>query len=159
MGGCRSVHPYRGQYGLERWRPERKVRTRAGEIQPDGFGRYLHPDGACEFYLEYDRATEGITALAEKLKGYLRVAAGWGEGVRFPNVLILVPTARREAEVARAWTNAARPGRKGSCVPVFVSNEDLLAVLGVLGPVWLRPGSREDRVCLTELPSHRRRPL
>ncbi|MGH2674688.1 MAG: replication-relaxation family protein, partial [Actinomycetota bacterium] len=93
---------------LERWRPERKVRTKAGEIQPDGFGRYLHPDGACEFYLEYDRATEGITALADKLKGYLRVAAGWGEGVQFPNVLVLVPTTRREPEVTRSWTEAIR---------------------------------------------------
>jgi hypothetical protein len=138
---------------LERWRPERKVRTKSGEVQPDGFGRYLHPGGACEFYLEYDRATEGITALAEKLRGYLRLAAGWGEGVQFPNVLVLVPTAGREAEVARAWTAAARGGSKGSTVPAFVTNEDLLAVLGVLGPVWLRSGSQEDRLCLTELPA------
>ncbi len=138
---------------LERWRPERKVRTKAGEIQPDGFGRYLHPGGACEFYLEYDRVTEGITALAEKLRGYLRVAAGWGEGVQFPKVLVLVPTPRREAEVARAQTDAARASRKGSTVPVFVTSEDLLSVLGVLGPVWLPAGWEQDRLCLTELPA------
>jgi hypothetical protein len=138
---------------LERWRPERKVRTRAGEIQPDGFGRYLHPGGACEFYLEYDRATEGITALAEKLRGYFRVAGGWGEGVQFPNVLVLVPTARREPEVARASTEAARASTKGATLPVFVTNEDLLAVLGVLGAVWHPVGREQDRLDLTELPA------
>ncbi|MGH2653656.1 MAG: replication-relaxation family protein [Actinomycetota bacterium] len=47
---------------LHRWAPERKVRNRAGEIQPDGFGRYLHPAGGVEFYLEYDRGTEGPAA-------------------------------------------------------------------------------------------------
>jgi putative transposase len=48
---------------LGTWRPEHWVRTKAAEIKPDGFGRYLHPGGACEFYLEYDRATEGRGAL------------------------------------------------------------------------------------------------
>jgi hypothetical protein len=138
---------------LERWRPERRVRTRAGEIQPDGFGRYLHPGGACEFYLEYDRATEGVTALAEKLRGYVRVAAGWGEGGQFPNVLVLVPTDRREPEIARAWTEATPASRKGTSVPMFVTSEDLLSVLGVLGPVWLPAGREQDRLCLTELPT------
>ena len=39
---------------LATWRPEHSVRTRASEVKPDGFGRYLHPGGACEFYLEYE---------------------------------------------------------------------------------------------------------
>jgi hypothetical protein len=56
---------------LHTWRPEHWVRTRAAEIKPDGFGRYLHPGGACEFYFEYDRATEARGALTRKLEGYL----------------------------------------------------------------------------------------
>jgi hypothetical protein len=40
---------------LATWRPEHWVRTKAAEVKPDGFGRYLHPGGTCEFYLEYDR--------------------------------------------------------------------------------------------------------
>src|SRR6266511_1151051 len=59
------------------WRPEHWVRTRAAKVKPDGFGRYLHPGGASEFYLEYDRGTEAFGALARKLEGYLRLAAGW----------------------------------------------------------------------------------
>jgi hypothetical protein len=152
---CSLAEASLGQGGhcLHRWRPEGKVHTRAGEIQPDGFGRYLHPGGACEFYLEYDRATESITALAQKLRGYLRFAAGWGEGVQFPNVLVLVPTERREAEIVRAWTGAKRRATKGVRVPMFVTSEQLLTVRGVLGPVWLPPGSDEERLCLTELPA------
>lgn len=61
------------------WRPEHWVRTRAAEVKPDGFGRYLHPGGACDFYVEYDRGTEAFGALSRKLEGYLRLAAGWTE--------------------------------------------------------------------------------
>jgi hypothetical protein len=152
---CSLVEASLGHEGhcLHRWRPERRVRTRAGQIQPDGFGRYLHPGGACQFYFEYDRATEGTTALSEKLRGYLSFAAGWGEGAAFPDVLVLVPTLDREAEVARAWERANRGRRAKVSVPIFVTNEDLLTSGGVLGPVWLPPGSDGERLCLTELPA------
>jgi hypothetical protein len=62
---------------LATWRPEHWVRPKAAEVKPDGFGRYLHPGGASEFYLEYDRGTEAFGALSRKLEGYLRLAAGW----------------------------------------------------------------------------------
>jgi hypothetical protein len=139
-------------HGLHRWRPERKVRTKAGEIQPDGFGRYLHPAGACQFYLEYDRATEGTTALTEKARGYLRFAAGWGEGAAFPNVLVLVPDRGRETDVVEAWERANSGTRRRASVPMFLTNEHLLAARGVLGPAWLPADSEEERLCLTELP-------
>jgi hypothetical protein len=138
---------------LHRWRPERKVRTRAGEIQPDGFGRYLHPGGACQFYLEYDRATEGPTALTQKLRNYLTFARGWGEDASFPNVLVVVPREPREAEVAVALAAAHRGGRRKARVPVFLTSEALMAALGVLGPVWLPPDSEGGRLRLTRLPA------
>lgn len=65
---------------LATWRPEHWIRTRAAEVKPDGFGRYLHLEGACEFYLEFDRGTEAFGALARKLEGYLKLAAGWTKG-------------------------------------------------------------------------------
>jgi hypothetical protein len=145
-------------HGLHRWRPEYKVRNRAGEIQPDGFGRYLHPTGACQFYLEYDRATEGTTALTEKLRSYLKFAAGWGEGAPFPNVLVVVPDRQREASVTEAWERANSGTRRRASVPMFLTNEHLLTARGVLGPVWLPPGSEEERLCLTELPATDRSP-
>ena len=139
--------------GLHRWLPERKVRTRAGEIQPDGFGRYLHPGGACEFYLEYDRATEGPAAISEKLRGYRRFAAGWGDAPGFPNVLVLVPDTAREEKIA-ALARPKRGGRGGKklALPVFLSSEELITARGVLGAVWAAPGTSE-RLSLTELPA------
>ncbi|MGH2545440.1 MAG: replication-relaxation family protein [Actinomycetota bacterium] len=137
---------------LHRWVPERKGKTGAGEIQPDGFGRYLHPGGACEFYLEYDRATEGPAALSEKLRSYLRFATGWGEGAAFPNVLVVVPHLHREGDVGQALHRAGR-GRPRQPVPIFVTNEALLATRGMLGPAWLPSGSESERLCFTELPA------
>jgi len=85
---------------LATWRPEHWVRTRAAEVKPDGFGRYLHSAGACEFYLEYDRGTEAFGALARKLEGYLRLAAGWTEerdltGFRAPAASTRLPLTAR----------------------------------------------------------------
>ena len=94
---------------LATWRPEHWVRTKAAEVKPDGFGRYLHPGGACEFYLEYDRGTEAFGALARKLEGYLRLAAGWTkeqELLGFPNLLLIVPEGVREGEVGSALRHA-----------------------------------------------------
>jgi len=76
---CALAEASRAHQGhcLATWRPEHWVRTKATQVKPDGFGRYLHPGGACEFYLEYDRGTEAFGALSRKLQGYLRLAAGW----------------------------------------------------------------------------------
>lgn len=152
---CALVQASRATEGhcLHRWAPEGKVKTRAGEIQPDGFGRYLHPVGACEFYLEYDRGTEGPAALARKLRSYLRFAAGWGEGAAFPNVLVVVPSPSREGDVGGGLAKARRkPGGKAD-LPLFVTSEDLLNVRGVLGAVWTAPDEDGDRISLTELPT------
>jgi len=152
---CALVESSRATEGhcLHRWAPERKVRTKAGEIQPDGFGRYLHPGGACEFYLEYDRGTEGPAALARKLRSYLRFAAGWGESATFPNVLVVVPSSFREGDVGEGLATAGRkPGAKAE-LPLFVTSEELLNLRGVLGAVWTLPDEDRDRLSLTELPT------
>jgi hypothetical protein len=56
-------------HGLAKWVPERTVRTADGWIRPDGFGVFLHPGGALDFYLEFDRGTETTRQLANKLAG------------------------------------------------------------------------------------------
>jgi Replication-relaxation len=145
---------------LATWRPEHWVRTRAAEIKPDGFGRYLHPSGACEFYLEYDRATEARGALTRKLEGYLRLAAGWTkerELVGFPNVLVLVPEEEREEEVSTAYRSATTSlhvsGSLASSFPLHVASEDRLTELGVLGAVWKPVIADGDRLSLVDLPA------
>jgi hypothetical protein len=148
---------------LATWRPEHWVRTKAAEIKPDGFGRYLHPGGACEFYLEYDRATEARGALTRKLEGYLRLAAGWTreqELVGFPNLLILVPEEEREGEVATAFRSATTSlhtsGSLSSSFPLYVGSEDRLTELGVLGAVWKHVSTDGRRLSLVDLPARPR---
>jgi hypothetical protein len=100
---------------LATWRPEHWVGTKSGDVKPDGFGRYLHPGGACEFYFEYDRATEASGALTRKLEGYLRLGAGWTreqELTGFPNLLVLVP---EEERGGKSPPSSVLPS--GTCTP------------------------------------------
>jgi len=145
---------------LATWRPEHWVRTKAAEVKPDGFGRYLHPGGACEFYLEYDRATEASAALTRKLEGYLKLAAGWTrdqELTGFPNLLVLVPEEDREEKVASAFRSTVAglhvTGSLGSSFPLYVASEDRLTELGVLGLVWKHVPTDSDRLSLVDLPA------
>jgi hypothetical protein len=145
------------------WRPEHWVRTRAAEVKPDGFGRYRHPGGACEFYLEYDRGTEAFGALARKLEGYLRLAAGWTEErdlTGFPNLLIIVPEGVREGEVGSALRHAIGSlhvsGSLATSFPFYVAREDGLNHLGVLGSVWRHLHTDGDRLSLVDLPAQPR---
>jgi hypothetical protein len=150
---------------LATWRPERWVRTRAAEVKPDGFGRYLHPAGACEFYLEYDRGTEAAGALSRKLAGYLRLAADWTKEqdlTGFPNLLIVVPEGVREGEVDSAVRHAIGrlhvPGSLAASFPLYVACEDALIQHGVLEPAWNHPLTGSERLSLLELPARPRDP-
>jgi hypothetical protein len=102
-------------HGLSKWVPERTVRTADGWIRPDGYGVYLHPGGALDFYLEYDRGTETTGQLANKLAGYIGVARDWTEqgAEHFPCVLIVVPNHRRERVVATAFVDALARFKRG----------------------------------------------
>jgi hypothetical protein len=148
---------------LATWRPEHWVRTKAADVKPDGFGRYLHPGGACEFYLEYDRGTEAFGALSRKLEGYLRLAASWTRDqdlVGFPNLLIIVPQGVREGEVGSALRHATGRlhigGSLSTSFPLYVAGEDQLTEVGVLGPVWKHLPTDGDRLSLVDLPAQPR---
>jgi hypothetical protein len=162
---CALAEASRARQGhcLATWRPEHSVRTRAAEVKPDGFGRYLHPAGACEFYLEYDRATEAPRALSRKLEGYLKLAAGWTrerELTGFPNLLVLVPEEAREEKVATAFRSAVGSlhvsSSLASSFPLSVASEDRLTELGVLGPVWKHVPTDGERLSLPDLPARSR---
>lgn len=155
-------------HGLEKWIPERYAKTgQAGAwIKHDGFGRYQHPVGACEFYLEFDRATEWSRQLQKKLHGYLQVAELWGsEDRRHPfNLLVVVPTEARE----RAFDKALRdlldslqvPAAKAADLAFFVASDDLIQREGILGCIWRSfapapansPHLPAERHSLVELP-------
>jgi hypothetical protein len=162
---CALVEASRAHEGhcLATWRPERWVRTTTAEVKPDGFGRYLHRAGACEFYLEYDRGTEALGALSRKLEGYVRLAAGWTaelEPTGCPNLLVVVPEGMREGEVGSALRHAVGrlhvPESIAASFPLYVASEDALTRDGVHSPAWshLLTGSR--RLSLLKLPARPR---
>ena len=143
-------------HGLHSWTPERMVRLPDGWIRPDGSGRYLHPGGACDFYLELDRGTETVNQLADKLAGYIAVAKNWTElgPVGFPNLLILVPDFNRERAVVKALSEARgrfKASRKLHGLPFFVSSEDLFYGRGVLEQVWAPMPRLKERLSIVEL--------
>jgi hypothetical protein len=145
-------------HGLAKWVPERTVRTADGWIRPDGYGVFLHPAGALDFYLEYDRGTETTRQLANKFAGYIGVARDWTEqgAEHFPCVLIVVPNHRRERVVAAALADAlARFKRVDRLaeLPFYVASEDALSQQGVLGRVWASLLKLERRLSITELPA------
>ncbi|MGH2554892.1 MAG: replication-relaxation family protein [Actinomycetota bacterium] len=144
---------------LATWRPEHWVRTRSADVKPDGFGRYLHPGGACQFYLEYDRGTEAFGVLSTKLGGYLRLAAGWtreGGLTGFPNLLFVGPEGAREGEVGSALRHVIQRiqvrAPLATSFPLYVASEDRLSESGVLGSAWRHVATHGDRVSLLDLP-------
>jgi hypothetical protein len=145
-------------HGLAKWVPERTVRTGDGWIRPDGFGVYLHPGGALDFYLEYDRGTETTRQLANKLAGYIGVARDWTEqgAEHFPCVLIVVPNQRRVRVVAAAFADALARFKRAdglAALHFYVANEEALSQQGVLGRVWASLPKLERRLSITELPA------
>ncbi len=145
-------------HGLYTWTPEKTVRTSGGWIRHDGFGRYIHPDGACDFYLEYDRGTETQAQIADKLAGYIGVARDWTEeGAKgFPTLLIVCPGAAREGLIARAFEDAFarfKYSPKIEGLPFFITSEPLLSDVGVLGRVWAPLNALDKRLSIIELPA------
>ncbi|MGH2675689.1 MAG: replication-relaxation family protein [Actinomycetota bacterium] len=146
-------------YGVQAWEDERQIRGGDKRVQADAFGRVLHPGGAVEFLLEYDRGTEHFWAAAEKLDRYLAVSSAHAptEPTPFPNVLFLVGGPRREQMLSRALAAAVErwdlEGARSATVPFYVANRALLPTEGHLGPVWRPLAGPEGRLPLSELPA------
>lgn len=149
----------RSGYGLETWRDEHKLKASGTEVQPDSFGRLLHPAGAVEFYFEYDLGTEHRTVLIDKFARYQQIAAGWDslDAKPFPCVLFVCPKDARELELLRcAMRSVAHfdPDQAHSArFPFYWTTVQRLRKHRQLGPVWRDMYGSWDRVRLDELPS------
>lgn len=163
-------------HGLEKWVVAKQVQSQNNWVTHDGFGRYQHQGGACDFYFEYDRGTEWHDQLVRKLRGYVLMAIKWTEEgpVHFPSVLVVVPNEKREKAFDRAMKATVESLDIGPKVavtlPMFIASEELLSQLGVLGKVWRHfapaPANRPlatlfmgVRQSLVELPSHKAGPF
>ncbi len=158
--GLVAVTLERPGFGLAVWGDEHRVRTPYGEVQPDGFGRLLHPGGVTDFYFEYDLATEHRDALVGKFTNYLRVASHWEhpDDRPFPSVLFVVPGDDRELDLLRFLGRAIQrwnPQRAATAhVPFYCSTVTRVRHKTPLGAVW-RPMLQRPatRLRMDELPA------
>lgn len=87
--------------GLYTWYGETNAAAGAGggSLRPDGYGRYLVPDGEITFYLELDRGTEPARRVATKFTAYQQGLAGDPE-LEYANLLLVCHSKRRLANLA-----------------------------------------------------------
>lgn len=124
--GAARGHPDRS---LALWWSARRCATEWGEVvRPDGYGTWQEAGRQVAFLLEYDRGTEVLTRLAEKLTGYAELLAAAG---RPTPVLFVFLSTGREADARRVLLPAARR------LAVPVATAVLTAGESGASPVWL----------------------
>ena len=114
------------------------ARWSEGRVGPDAFGEWQEGPRRLEFFVEYDRGTETLARLVDKLGGYERFEAERGASSW---VVFAFTSARREQTARRALA--------GSTVPVATA-----ALVDGAEPqeaVWLPLHGGQGRVRLAEL--------
>jgi hypothetical protein len=90
----------RREEGLYRRLGEQQAQNGTGAtVHPDGYGRYLLPDGEITFYLELDRATETTRRVKAKLDAYKQALAA-DPHRDHGNILLVCEGQRRLANLA-----------------------------------------------------------
>ena len=139
--------------GLLIWNGEEQVRAerreRAREIKqpiptPDGRGIYLANGGRIFFDLEWDRATESLHRMRQKIASYV----GYFEHFRDADkhhVLFVVPSDDREDslqyEIWRERLNFA----SDTCCSFWSTTSDRLRWWGPLGTIWHKVQNRAEK--------------
>jgi len=136
--------------GLLLWHGEAQVRAerraKAREYKwptptPDGCGVYLAYRGRILFDLEWDRATESMDRIRQKIVSYV----GYFEHFRNAeqhHVLFVVPTDDREDKLQYTiWQGRPHVG-SDSCCSFWTTTSDRLRWWGPLGTIWLKVENR-----------------
>jgi hypothetical protein len=91
----------RREEGLYSWLGEQQAQQGTGaSVRPDGYGRYLLPDGEITFYLEIDRGSEPTRRIKAKLDSYRHALAADAHRDR-GNILLVCEGQRRLSNLAR----------------------------------------------------------
>jgi hypothetical protein len=87
--------------GLYSWLGEQQAQQGTGaSVRPDGYGRYLLPDGEITFYLELDRGSESTRRIKAKLDAYKQALAA-DHHRDLGNILLVCQGQRRLNGLAR----------------------------------------------------------
>jgi hypothetical protein len=135
---------------LVRWKNpiEAVVRFESGGVRrtlrPDAGGEVLRGDRSREFWLEWDRGTERIAVLIQKLDRY---ASYFGSGSSVPTsaCLLVVTSSPGREDVVWGAVGAAFRGRVRAEGRVFTTTESLVERYGAFSEVW-RCGADRGRV-------------
>jgi Replication-relaxation len=135
--------------GLYRWLGEQQAQQGTGaSVRPDGYGRYLLPDGEVTFYLEADRATEPARRVKAKLYAYKHSLAADPHRER-GNVLLVCDGRRRLANLARCapagppWVWGTLDGERYELLPAHEQQRGFDEL-----PAAPRQASRQVEDCL-----------
>jgi hypothetical protein len=139
----------RGGEGLYSWLGEQQAQQgTGGAVRPDGYGRYLLPDGEVTFYLELDRGTEPASRIATKLRAYHKALAA-DDHCDLGNVLLVCQSRQRLANLARhapagpPWVWGSADGERYELLPARDQHRALIEL-----PAWPRNPQHRTEHCL-----------
>jgi hypothetical protein len=162
----------RSQEGLLLWYGEEHVRAErraAGHEYkwpvptPDGSGVYISAGGRILFDLEWDRATESVARLRQKIGSYVGCFEHF-QNAELHHVLFVVPTDDREDKLQYTiWRERPRFGHD-NCCSFWTTTAYRLRQWGPQGAIWLNVKNRAPeapppdmtRLTLTAHPPARR---
>ncbi len=130
--------------GLLHWYSEEHVRAERGEIAreykwplptPDGSGVYLKPEGRILFDLEWDRATESLARLRQKVNVYVGYYKHFSNA-RQHHVLFVVPSDDREDNVHFTIWQRRPHYTSDNCWSFWTTTAYRLRWWGPLGAIW-----------------------
>jgi hypothetical protein len=127
-------------YGEEHVRAERRTTAREYKSPvptPDGCGVYLAASGRILFDLEWDRATESLARLRQKIGSYVGHFEHYRDA-ELHHVLFVVPTDDREDKLQYTiWRERPRFGHD-TCCSFWTTTAYRLRTWGPLGAIWLK---------------------
>ncbi len=130
--------------GLLHWYSEEHVRAERGEMAreykwplptPDGSGVYLKPEGRILFDLEWDRATESLARLRQKLNSYVGYYKHFSNAGQH-HVLFVVPSDDREDNVHYTIWQRRPHYTSDNCCSFWTTTAYRLRWWGPLGAIW-----------------------
>lgn len=123
---------------IERWLTERDIGAHSLGAIPDAYLEYTVEGLTYNAFIEYDRGTEPLGTIEQKLRTYLDLAfSGRFERTfkrRFFRALIVVDSAKRLSSISEA---AARLSNK----VIRLSLLNQLSAKGPVAAIWQRPGA------------------
>ena len=113
---------------------KRRDRTAAAPAS-DGWGRYVTPSGDIYFDLEWDRGTESLRRLEQKIRSYIAYFKDRRDA-ELHQVLFVVPRVAREAAVVERIVKEFPMFSHANC-RFWVTSRAYLDSCGALGRIWL----------------------